>query len=260
MYEDDDEISGVPKKRGGIGRKLWNILIVVIILGLAGTIGYLLSERNARTYFLVPQSAELVVKKGRFWPIGAQDYRPDDADLAAQYANLPVPSFASTVPRSQFLERADLDLALGDYMLDWSEALVRAGTRESAASAIYYLNRLRKVPVTTPVQKSRAEELSRQVAFYQGRADLDDALEKLESARKRFEHASKAPGPNAVTSRAAIESIDQDVASLKSTIDGVEGRAAARPALVPPKPTAPPVQPVPVAPGPAPVPTSTVGR
>src|SRR5512139_3176859 len=88
------------------------LLAWVFILGLLALVAWLVSDRNARTYYLVPDDGRLVVMKGMFLPAGRQPFRTSEPALAQAYAPL-VPPPGTPPPEEQgFPERSLLDQAL----------------------------------------------------------------------------------------------------------------------------------------------------
>ena len=68
------------------GRAFTRLVVTLVVLGLIGAVGFLLSQLNARTFTLQPQDGKLLVMKGRMLPVGSEPYRPSDPVLAAAYA------------------------------------------------------------------------------------------------------------------------------------------------------------------------------
>ena len=82
----------VDGRRRGAGFK--GMLAWVVILALAGLAAWLASERNARSWYLVPDDGRLVVMRGLMLPAGRAAYTPSDPSLAQAYAPLvPVGSY-----------------------------------------------------------------------------------------------------------------------------------------------------------------------
>ncbi|HET9158923.1 MAG TPA: hypothetical protein VFN91_19775 [Myxococcaceae bacterium] len=67
------------------GRAFTRLVVTLVVLGLLGAVGFLLSQLNARTFTLQVQDGKLLVMKGRMLPVGAEPYRPSDPALAAAY-------------------------------------------------------------------------------------------------------------------------------------------------------------------------------
>ena len=116
--------------------------------------------------------------------------------------------------RETFEERAELDVALGDMMLQWTRRLVNNETREASQIAVKYLERVRKLPSLTARQQEQVEKLARDVAFFQARGNVEDALVALQSARGNLERATKAGGDRSKRAREALPSVTQELERL----------------------------------------------
>src|SRR5215472_15639239 len=57
------------------GRALTRLVVTLVVLGLLGVVGLLLSQLNARTFTLQQTDGKLVILKGRMLPVGADPYR-----------------------------------------------------------------------------------------------------------------------------------------------------------------------------------------
>ena len=53
------------------GRAFTRLVVTLVVLGLIGVVGLLLSQLNARTFTLQPQDGKLLVMKGRMLPVGS---------------------------------------------------------------------------------------------------------------------------------------------------------------------------------------------
>ena len=229
MFDDDEEFgepqSSPQKKTTNAKQKISRFLTGLVLLALIGAVLYLLSEKNARTYFLVPEQGKLIVKKGRFLPLGEVAYVQNDAALNAAYAPLRIPGFSAQLERASFSERADLDQALAGHLLNWSKTYVKRNTKKSIAAAIPLLERVAILPVTSSQQKADLDELYREVSFFQGRESLVAAKSKLDESLNFFKQAQEAKSKIATQAKHAvgeIGSLSENVVSLLKIIDGEE--------------------------------------
>jgi hypothetical protein len=207
LYDDEDEpefSSPEKSKSGGFRRKITKGLTGVLILALLAAVLYLLSDRNSRTYFIVQQDKALVIKKGRFLPVGSTEYRTIDPQLSAAYAPIKMPGFATAQPEESFSERADLDQALASRLISWSRTLVGRDTAAAIRSAVSLMERVNLIPVTSVVQKRTLEELYREVAFFQGRESLRAAQGSLQESLSYFQRAKEAKSKKANRARHAV--------------------------------------------------------
>ncbi len=79
-----------------------SVLVTILVLALAGVVVWLLSERNARQWYLVYDDGVLAVKKGVLFPVGKMTFKTDDPELADARAD--------PLLRQEHLDRAVNDL------------------------------------------------------------------------------------------------------------------------------------------------------
>src|SRR5450755_931926 len=92
-------------------------LTTLLILGLLGVVGFLLSERNHHQYFLREESGTLLVERGFLLPYGHGPYRPTDTQLARAYAPVRLPISVSLAGEEGFEDRGELDRRMGELLL-----------------------------------------------------------------------------------------------------------------------------------------------
>lgn len=226
-----------------VGRKLWNVLLLLVFLGLIGSVLYLMSERNARRYYLAPEESKLVIKRGLFMPRGERPYRPDDPLLSEVYAPVAIPQWVTAREMRVFEERSELDAALAETLVGWARELAKTQTRESVEDAIHYLERARKLPATSAAQQRVIKELEREVAYHQARAKVETAAETLESAVEDLKRASGARGPNAAKALILLPEIEAEILMLRSRLGATERARPAESSAPPPVPQPPPPPP-----------------
>ena len=193
-----------------------------MFLGLIGVVVYLLSDRNARTYFIVPEDGQLKIKKGRFLPMGEVEFESSDPMFSAAYAAIKIPKFASQQTKESFSERAELDQALAERLLSWSRTLVDRDNRTSIAHAISYLERVNLLPVTNIEQKLQLEEIYREVAFFQGRESLRAAQNALGESLSYFERATAAKDKIAKRAKHAVRVLKQMTKELAGVVKVID--------------------------------------
>jgi len=101
------------RSAGGGARGL---LAWVVILGLLGLVVWLVSERNARTWYLVPDEGRLLVMRGMKLPVGRQPFRTDDPVLAQVYEPIVVPPGVPAPSEQAFDERCQSWLHFSDRL------------------------------------------------------------------------------------------------------------------------------------------------
>ncbi len=213
--EGDDQ--PITKSRS-IGRKLWNLFLVLLFFALVGGVLFLLSERNARMYYAVPNGDTLTIMRGKFLPQGEEAFRPDTSRLVDIYAPIPIPEWASRPTKSSYVERVELDVGLANTLLGWAQSLVETGTSEAAEECVRYLARARAFPAITPEQRKTLADLERDVAYYQARGMLESAASSLRAAAERLKVASTSTGENATKSLLLMPSVEAHIDALEGTL------------------------------------------
>jgi hypothetical protein len=190
------EVVSEPVPPRSAAAMLRRFLILVLLLGLAGAVAFLLSERNARAFAVEQREGELHVTRGRFLPYGFQLFRPADKALAAAYA--PIPFSAGDSPgelmSGPFEDRDALDRALFTAMRGWVEARLDVDDPERLAQALRLLRRLELLTGIADSQRKQLHDLQAKVSFFEGRARLDDGLSTLREAVARLKAASESHG------------------------------------------------------------------
>ena len=225
LYDDEEELEFSSSKKGnpgGFRKKLSNMVIGLLILALVGAVLYLLSDRNSRTYFIVPEDGSLVVKKGRFLPFGETSIPTMDPMLAAAYAPIKIPKFAAQQNKESFSERAELDQALADRLISWSRTLVERGKSATVRQAVVLLERVALLPVTNMTQKSKLEELYREVAFFQGRESLRAAQGALNESLNYFQRAKEAKSKIANRALHAVKVLKKMTKDLNQVVQVID--------------------------------------
>ncbi len=223
MYEDETEMKPTRSAGGGLGRALKNLLLLILVLALGFGFLYLVAERNARRYFLVPEGGNLVVKRGIFFPVGEKPYLPDDPGLAAAYAPIPLPATGPKVGPQDFEERSDLDRTLFDELLAWAKPRIHSGESKSMEKGIYYLRRAEKLPTYTEAQRTTLEELQGEVSYYEAKRRLGDAVDTLEKVAQQLKRARDSGSARAHESQALLAAIEGHVDALQGVLDRLKG-------------------------------------
>ncbi len=190
----------VPRRSSASGAVARALLAWVVIVGLVAVVGYLVSERNARAWSLVPEDGRLVVKKGLFLPLGRAEYRSADPELAKVYAPL-VPPPAKALPEERtFGDQTELDRALCDLLAAWARDDVSSGDPARLERGLGYLERAMDLPGLSVSQRDSLAALRAESGYYEARrllekarAELSEAAEKLRlTASSRSAHAPDA--------------------------------------------------------------------
>ncbi len=224
MNEQDTEgiVDDQPEGGGRVGHVLKTVIVSLVIGVLALGVLYLLSERNARRYFLVAEGGHLLVQRGIFFPVGERRFTPEDPDFAAAYPPIPVPAGEEVEQRTSFDERTDLDRVLVDQLLTWSKERIDPDQPERLEQGIYYLRRAESLPTTTATQRDEMEVLRGEVAYHEGRRFIESALRNLDTARERLIQARDSPAGWGMESRQLLLAISEPESALRRALREAE--------------------------------------
>lgn len=175
-----------PKKRGS-GAKV--MFVILIVLALAGVIVYLLSLLNSKTFFLVPENGELVVKKGIFFPVGSEVYLPKDPEQAALYKPIDIPDALKHAGPIEFEDLPSLNREFAKYLIDLATKMVFAEDESQYTKGKGYLERVRKLHGLDPEQVDRVKSLRADVDYIEAKRAYLGVEKILESALRKFRQA-----------------------------------------------------------------------
>jgi hypothetical protein len=188
-------------RRGGFGMKA-GIAWVAILLLLALVL-WLASERNARTWYLVPDEGRLVVMRGVMLPVGRHAFEASDPALAQAYAPVVPPPGKTLPPEQSFDERSLLDQKLFELLAGWAKEEIASADPVRLDRALAYLGRAEKLPGLSPAQRDELDGLRAESGFHEARrlvvkaaTELRDAADKLR--RAAGSRSSRAPEANAL--------------------------------------------------------------
>lgn len=184
-------------QRGASGKAL---LAWLAILALLGMVTYLVSERNAHTWYLVPDEGRLVVMKGVFLPMGRQAFKTADPKLAQAYAPVVVPPGKAVPGERDFSDQTGLDQALYDDLAGWAREDIASGDPARLERALGYVDRADHLTGISQAQRQDLAALRGESGYFEARrlldkaaGDLRDAAEKLRlAAGSRSGHAMEA--------------------------------------------------------------------
>ncbi len=232
---DTDEILDDEEQRGEgrVGSVIKTVVVSIVIAALALGVVYLLSERNARRYFLVAEGGQLLVQRGIFFPVGERRFQPDDPDYAAAYEPIRIPPGVDVEQRRSFDERTELDRVLVNQLLSWSRERIDPEQPDRLEQGIYYLRRAESLPTTTSSQRDEMGILRGEVAYHEGRRYIEAALRNLDTARERLTQARDSPAGWGRESRELLREIQEPEAALRRAL------GASAPEPEPPAPEAP---------------------
>jgi hypothetical protein len=232
-----------------VGRAFTRFTITLVVLALVGTVGFLLSQLNARTFTLEMNGGTLTVLKGRLLPVGSQAYRPSETSLADAYAPLPLDgeSLDPSLLQQRFTERDELDRALFDTIQKLAQPRVISDDPAALERGLYYLRRAEKLSGITAEQKMALKRMESDVAYYQARLKLEDARKLVGEALLQLRAASETPNRHTRSANQMITVVEGPARGLEEALrnavhslsaPGQDGKGA--PASVPATPAAAP--------------------
>jgi hypothetical protein len=230
----------VARPRGGGLRALaaW-----AAILALVAVVAWLVSERNARTWYLVPDEGRLVVMKGLLLPAGRQPFRTADPGLAQAYAPVVAPPGKPVPTERRFDERALLDQALYDLLAGWAREEIASGDPARLERGLGYLTRAEKLPGVSSAQRDDLAALRAESGYHEALRLIDRAAEELRDAAEKLRRAASSRSRHATAAGALLRDVDPAVdaalGALRAAGAARGERPAAEPAADPQGPPAP---------------------
>ena len=224
----------VETRRGGGGFK-W-ALAWLAILGLVGLVTWLVSERNARTWYLVPQDGRLVVMKGYPLPIGRGAFETSDPATAQAYAPLVPPPGKALPPERTFEERGLVDQAIYDLVAGWAKDEISSGDPARLERGLGYLARAEKLPGLSGAQRDDLAALRAESGYQEALRLLARAVDDLRDASDRLRRASTSRSSHAGEAGRLLRELEPAFEGASSALRQVQPSA-------PPPPAAPPAAP-----------------
>src|SRR6266540_3196041 len=182
--DDDTSTTG----RGG-GSKLKAALAWLAILGLLAMVAWLASERNARTWYLVPADGRIVVMKGLLLPIGRGAFATSDPALAQAYAPLVPPPGKGLPAERAFEERGLVDQA-----------------------------RAEKLPGLSPTQREDLDGLRAESGYQEAMRLLARAMDDLREASDRLRRAAGSRSAHAADARRLLKELEPAVDAASTAL------------------------------------------
>lgn len=164
-------------------RAFTRLVVTLVVLGLIGAVGFLLSQLNARTFTLQQQDGKLLVMKGRMLPMGSEPYRPAEPALAAAYAPFDLlGGTAAGLEGAKFEERDAMDRALFQLLEGLARPRLVSDDPAVLSQGLVALGRMQKLGGITDEQRKTLRSLESEVAFFQARTRLDQARRDIAEA------------------------------------------------------------------------------
>lgn len=178
-----------PSKTKGFFKSLGTWVMLLVMIGLAAAVVYLLSDLNRRTYRLAQVGQTMVVQKGKFMPTGFENYQPDESRLREAYAPIALPS-GEQVPGGQLFEdRTDLDRAMFSILAAWARQQLGSEDLTVSSQAADYIQRCILLPGVSEEQRRDIAVLRADLSFRKGQNLLTGIVNQLEAAATKFKEA-----------------------------------------------------------------------
>jgi len=227
--DDDTSTTG----RGG-GSKLKAALAWLAILGLLAMVAWLASERNARTWYLVPADGRIVVMKGLLLPIGRGAFEASDPALVQAYAPLVPPPGKGLPPERAFEERGLVDQAIYDLVAGWAREEIESGDPARLERGLGYLSRAEKLPGLSPTQREDLAGLRAESGYQEAMRLLARAMDELREASDRLRRAAGSRSPHAADAGRLLRELEPAVDAASSALQRAEPkRSQAAPEAAP---------------------------
>jgi hypothetical protein len=194
-----------PARGGGVLSRL--VLWLVIIALLAG-VWWLASERNERHFRVAVVGNQLVVEKGRFFPIGTGPVPAGDK----MYAPVPLPAGAKPPAEMEFADQNALDRWLFDTLSAWAKEQAQKGDTRTAAALV---DRASALPGLTGAQMSDLSRMRADLAWDDALTDLANATQAVEAARRKLEMVRQGNGSHAAEASSLAGKLDAIDNTLK---------------------------------------------
>jgi hypothetical protein len=212
--------------RSAAGVAARGLLAWLAILGLLAAVGWLVSERNAHRWSLVPDEGRLVVMKGMFLPVGRQEFKTSDPAQARVYAPLVPPQGKALPEERDFGEQADLDRALYDLLAAWAREDVASGEPARLERGLGYLERALDLPGLSAVQREDLSALRAESGYHEARRLLEKARAELAEAAEKLRLTAGSRSPRAADAASLLHelgpAVDATAAAVRSA--GAPGR------------------------------------
>lgn len=227
-----DERRPAPRRR--------SVLPLLLAVGLAVAVAWLLAERNARQWWLVPEDGKVVVKKGVFFPAGKAAFQSADPEATRTYAPLVVPPGVSAPAlEAAYDDRAELDQALFDLLARWARDDIQSQQMERMERARAHLSRASRLAGLSPAQREQLRALQAETAFQEAVGHLQEGANALRRALEGLKLAAEARGPVAAEAAALEKSLEPVSTATGQLMLEASRFAAERYRAAPPVPAVP---------------------
>ncbi len=222
---------------GRAGRTMKAAVAWIAIVGLLALVAWLASERNARSWYLVPSEGRLVVMRGLMLPAGRGAFSSSDPALAQAYAPLVPPPGKSVPPERSFEERGLLDQAIYDLVAGWAREEISSGDPGRLERGLAYLSRAEKLPGLSPAQRDDLAALRAESAYQEAMRLLSRGVDELREASDRLRRAASSRSPHAAAAGVLLREVEPVVDAAAAALRRRGGEAPAPAPEAAPEPT-----------------------
>jgi hypothetical protein len=258
-----DDTTRAPRRGGGARAAVaW-----LAILALIGVVVWLVSERNARTWYLVPDEGRLVVMRGVLAPIGRQTFKTADPVLAQTYEPIVAPPGKPLPEARGFEERSLLDQGIYEIVSGWARDEIASGDPARLERGLGYLSRAERLAGLSAAQREDLSALRAESGYYEAQRLLDRAVGELRQAAEKLRHTAASRSAHANDARALLHDVEPALDAAAVALRSAGG--APRPRTSPAQPAqegqpapqgATPAEPAPPQPAPAAPETGAAGE
>lgn len=173
-------------KRGG--NALQRLVLWLVIFALLATVWILASERNQRHFRVVAEGGQLVVERGRYFPMGTG---PAGEKI---YAPVPLPAGEKPPGEREFEDQNALDQHLFAVLSGWARAAAQKGDTRTAAALV---ERASSLPGLTGAQFSELGVLRADLAWDDALTGVQQATQLIDAAIRNYQLVAAGKGPHA---------------------------------------------------------------
>ena len=182
--------------------------------GSAVAVAWLLAERNARQWWIVPEDGQGGREEGGLLRRPARrTFKSADPETARTYAPIPPPQGGAAPVESAYDDRAELDQALFELLARWARADIQSQQMERMERARGYLGRASRLAGLSPAQREQLRVLQAETAFQEAVEHLTQGANALRRALEGLRLAAEARGPVAAEAAALEKSLEPVAAS-----------------------------------------------
>ena len=219
------------KRSGGSGFRAFAAWVA--ILGLFALVVWLISERNARTWYLVPDEGRLVVMRGILAPLGRQTFKTADPALAQVYEPFVAPPGKPLPEEQSFDERSLLDQRLYDLLAGWAREEIASGDPGRLERGLAYVSRAERLAGISSAQRQDLASLRAESGFYEAQRLLERAAGELRDATDKLRNTAASRSPHAGEARELLRQVEPAFDAASAALRAAPARPAVQAAPAP---------------------------